>query len=61
MIRDVLPTRTTLYRDGLIEDATCNLCDATEQTLTHLLTNCVTIAKFGPCSKTGGAKKQAKS
>ena len=43
---NVLPTRTTLYRDGLIEDATCNLCNATEQTLTHLLTDCVTIAEF---------------
>ena len=46
MIHNVLPIRTTLYRDGLIEDATCNLCNATEQTLTHLLTNCVTIAEF---------------
>ena len=46
VIHNVLPTRTTLYRDVLIEDATCNLCNATEQTLTHLLTNCVTIAEF---------------
>ena len=46
VIHNILPTCTTLYRDGLIEDATCNLCNATEQTLTHLLTNCVTIAEF---------------
>ena len=46
VIRNVLPTCPALKRDGLIEDATCNLCNATEQTLTHLLTNCVTIAEF---------------
>ena len=26
--------------------ATCNLCNATEQTLSHLLTNCVTMGEF---------------
>ena len=29
-----------------MEDATCNLCYPTEQTLTHLLINYVTIAEF---------------
>ena len=46
VIHSILPTRTILYRDDLTEDATCNLCNATEQTLTYLLINCVTIAEF---------------
>ena len=45
VIHIVLTTRTTLYRDDLMEDATCNLCYPTEQTLTHLLINCVTLAE----------------
>ena len=45
VIHNVLPTCTTLYHDGLIEDATCNLCNAMEQTLTHLLINCATKAE----------------
>lgn len=45
VIHNVLPTCTTLYRNGLIEDATCNLCNAMEHTLTHLLINCVTKAE----------------
>ena len=46
VIHNVLTTRTTLYRDDLMEDATCNLCYATEKTLTHLLINCVTLAEI---------------
>ena len=46
VIYNVLTTRTTLYRDDLMDDATCNLCFPTEQTLTHLLINCVTLAEF---------------
>ena len=61
VIHNVLPIRTTLYRDGLIEDATCNLCNATEQTLTHLLTNCVTIAEFWTLFQNWWREKKAKS
>ena len=35
VIHNVLPTRATLYRDGILESPICNLCNAKEQTLHH--------------------------
>ena len=40
VIHNVLPTRATLFRDGLLDKATCNFCNDKEQTLNHLLINC---------------------
>ena len=40
VIHNVLPTRATLYRHGISESPICNLCNAKEQTLHHLLINC---------------------
>ena len=46
VIHNVLPTRTTLYRDGLSQNATCNLCNDTEQTQHHLLIHCAVTDRF---------------
>ena len=43
----MLPTRATLYRDGISESPICsNLCKAEEQTLHHLLINCTLTVDF---------------
>ena len=46
VIHNVLPTRATLYRDGISESPICNLCKAEEQTLHHLLINCTLTIDF---------------
>ena len=46
VIHNVLPTRATLYRDGSSESPICNLCNAEEQTLHHLLINCTLTVDF---------------
>lgn len=46
IIHNVLPTRATLYRDGISENPICNLCNAEEQTLYHLLINCTLTVDF---------------
>ena len=46
VIHNVLPTRATLYRDGTSESPICNLCNAEEQTLHHLLINCTLTVDF---------------
>ena len=46
VIHNVLPTRVTLYRDGLSENPICNLCNVEQQTLHHLLMNCTLTADF---------------
>ena len=46
VIHNVLPTRATLYRDGLLENAICNLCSTEEQTLHHMLMSCVVTTGF---------------
>ena len=46
VIHNVLPTRATLHRDGISESPTCNLCNAEEQTLHHLLMNCTLTVDF---------------
>lgn len=46
VIHNVLPTRTTLYRDGISETPVCNLCNAEEQRLFHLLINCTLTVDF---------------
>ena len=46
VIHDILPTRATLYRDGISESPICNLCNAEEQTLHHLLINCTLTIDF---------------
>ena len=46
VIHNVLPTRATLHRDGISESPTCNLCNAEEQTLHHLLINCTLTVDF---------------
>ena len=46
VIHNVLPTRATLYRDGISESPICNLCNAEEQTLHHLLINCSVTIDF---------------
>ena len=45
VIHNVLPTRVTLYRDGLSENPICNLCSVEQQTL-HLLINCTLTVDF---------------
>ena len=42
----VIPTRATLYRDGISESPLCNLCNTEKQTLHHLLINCTLILDF---------------
>ena len=42
----MLPTRATLYRDGLLENAICNLCNTEEQTLPDMVMNCVVTTGF---------------
>ena len=46
VIHNILPTRATLYRDGISESPICNLCNAEEQTLHHLLINCTLTIDF---------------
>ena len=46
VIRNVLPTRGTLYRDGTSESPKCNLCNTEEQTLHHLLINYTLTVDF---------------
>ena len=46
VIHSVLPTRVTLYRDGLVENPICNLCNVEQQTLHHLLINCSFTVDF---------------
>ena len=46
VIHNVLPTRATLYRDGISESPLCNLCNTEKQTLHHLLINCTLILDF---------------
>ena len=46
VIHNVLPTRATLYRDGIWESPICNLCKAEEQALHHLLINCTLTIDF---------------
>ena len=43
VIHNVLPTRATLYRDGISESPLCNI---EKQTLHHLLINCTIILDF---------------
>ena len=57
VIHNVLPTRVTLYPDGISESPICNLCNTEEQTL-HLHTNSRFLDRF--CFKTGGTRKQMK-
>ena len=45
-IHNVLPTRGTLYRDAIAESPMCNLCNAEEKTLHHLLKNCTLTVDF---------------
>ena len=46
VIHNVLPTRATLFRDGVFDSATCNFCDDKEQTLNHLLIDCASTVSF---------------
>ena len=46
IIHNVLPTRATLYRDGISENPISNFCNAEEQTLYHLLINCTLKVDF---------------
>ena len=46
VIHNVLPTRATLYRDGISESPLCNLCNIEKQTLHHLLINYKIILYF---------------
>ena len=46
VIRNVLPTRATLYRDDISENPIWNLCNTEEQTLHHLLINCTLTVDF---------------
>ena len=46
VIHNVIPTRATLYRDGLSENPICNLCNIEHQTLHHLLINCTITVEF---------------
>jgi len=46
VIHNMLPTRATLYRDGISESPICNLCNAKEQMLHHLLINCNLTVDF---------------
>ena len=46
VIHNVLPTRATLYRDGISESPLCNLYYTEKQTLHHLLINCTLILDF---------------
>ena len=60
VIHNMLPARATLYLDGILESPICNLCNAEEQTLHHLLINCTLTIDFWMLFKTGGTKKQMK-
>ena len=46
VIHNILPTRSTLYRDGHAENDLCNLCNTEKQTLDHLLIHCSTSVYF---------------
>ena len=46
VIHNVLPTRVTLYRDGLSENPICNLCNVEQQTLHHLLIECTLTVDY---------------
>ena len=46
MIYNLLPTRATLYLDGIFKNPICNLCNTEEQTLHHLLINCTLAVDF---------------
>ena len=46
VIHNVIPTRATLYRDGLSENPICNLGNIEHQTLHHLLINCTITVEF---------------
>ena len=46
VIHNVLPTRATLYRDGISESPLCNLCRTEKQTLHHLLINYMPTIDF---------------
>ena len=46
VIHNVSPTRATLFRDGLLDNASCNFCNDKEQTLNHLLINCASVVGF---------------
>ena len=46
VIHNVLPTRATRFRDGLLDSATCNFCDDKEQTLNHSLIDCASTVSF---------------
>ena len=46
VIYNVLPTRATLYRDGIAERPICNSCNTDEQTLHYLLINCTLKVDF---------------
>ena len=46
VIHNILPTRSTLYRDGLAENDLCNLCNIVKQTLDHMLIRCSTSVDF---------------
>ena len=48
VIHNVLPTRVTLYRDGLSENPICNLCNVEQQTLHHLLIECTLTVDYWP-------------
>ena len=46
VVHNVLPTRSTLLRDGIVDNATCNLCNDEEKALYHLLIDCTSTTRF---------------
>ena len=61
VIHNVVPTRATLYRDGLLEKAICNLCNTEEQSLHHMLMSCVVTTGFWTLFQNWWHTKQAKT
>ena len=60
VIHNMLPTRATLNLDGILESPICNLYNAEEQTLHHLLINCTLTIDLWMLFETAGTKKQMK-
>ena len=46
IIRNILPTQISLYRDGFSDSDVCPLCHHEQQTLSHLLITCIKTASF---------------
>ena len=46
IIHNILPTQTSLYRDGFSDSDMCPLCHHEQQTLSHLLITCIKTASF---------------